>query len=631
MRLRHLFTPSFRNRLRLFFVVIVIIPMIAVGLVLFRLVSTSQESQTDAQLGKAQQVAANLYETSQQRADSAAMAITRDAKLVAAIRARDATTIQRRLDETTRATRAVRAQLKLEREGTFEAGRSPAVAPARKRLVDQDSRPLGELVTSVDGAADFAALVSRLAEVEVIVGGREGVLAATLPTAGRQRLPARGSATVDGVDYRATSFPVPAFDGGELTLRLLIADPGEGGLLGGTSLLVLGVLLGFLILAFAFALTVSRTLQAEIKRLLDAAGALGKGDFSVAVSAEGNDEFARLGKEFNSMARQLEARLEELQRERTRLQEAIRRVGESFAAGLDRVNLLEIVVQTAVDGIGADAGRATMRRDSEERLQEVARTGDPQAFERALHAAEAAVMDAGQMAEIQLGGASALAAPLGAPDDSGGVVGIVSLARAAGDFTLGERELFSYLTNQASLSVENVDLHETVQRQAVTDELTGLFNHRRFQEVMASEVERARRYGHQMGLIMLDLDNFKRVNDTYGHMQGDLVLREVARVLRQSSREIDEPARYGGEEMAVALPQTDIEGAYRFAERVRRRIEALELPLLDGDGSLRVTASFGAASLEAAREGGKDALVAAADAALYRAKRSGKNRTVRAE
>ena len=148
---------------------------------------------------------------------------------------------------------------------------------------------------------------------------------------------------------------------------------------------------------------------------------------------------------------------------------------------------------------------------------------------------------------------------------------------------------------------------------------------------MAAEVERARRYDAEMGLIMLDIDNFKRVNDTYGHLQGDMVLREVARVLRQSSREIDEPARYGGEEMAVALPQTDLEGAYQFAERVRRRIEALDLPLLDADGTLKVTASFGAASLKTTAGDGKDSLVAAADAALYRAKRSGKNRTVRAE
>jgi diguanylate cyclase (GGDEF)-like protein len=129
---------------------------------------------------------------------------------------------------------------------------------------------------------------------------------------------------------------------------------------------------------------------------------------------------------------------------------------------------------------------------------------------------------------------------------------------------------------------------------------------------------------------MLDIDNFKQVNDAYGHLQGDLVLREVARVLRQSSREIDEPARYGGEEMAVALPQTDLEGAYQFAERVRRSVEDLALPLPSGDGVLKVTASFGVASLAAADHADKDALVAAADNALYEAKRMGKNRTVRA-
>jgi diguanylate cyclase (GGDEF)-like protein len=258
--------------------------------------------------------------------------------------------------------------------------------------------------------------------------------------------------------------------------------------------------------------------------------------------------------------------------------------------------------------------------------------GEPQAFERALHAAELAAMDAGTVAEIQIGNASAIAAPLAPTEDGSRELAIVSVARGDRAFTHQERELFSYLTSQAAVSVENVDLHETVQRQAVTDELTGLFNHRRFQEVMSAEVERARRYDQEMGLIMLDIDNFKQENDRYGHVQGDMVLREVARVLRQSARDVDEPARYGGEEMAVALPQTDLDGAYRFAERVRKRIEALELPLRDGNGAkLKVTASFGAASLASAGRPDKEGLVAAADAALYRAKRSGKNRTVKAE
>ena len=124
---------------------------------------------------------------------------------------------------------------------------------------------------------------------------------------------------------------------------------------------------------------------------------------------------------------------------------------------------------------------------------------------------------------------------------------------------------------------------------------------------------------------MLDIDDFKVINDTYGHQQGDLVLIEVVRVLRELSRDIDEPARYGGEEMAVILPQTDLHGAELLAERMRLAIEDLEIERLDGGGHLKVTASFGVASLpECARD--KDGLIAEADAALYRAKRAGKNR-----
>jgi diguanylate cyclase (GGDEF)-like protein len=392
------------------------------------------------------------------------------------------------------------------------------------------------------------------------------------------------------------------------------------------------ILIAFLICAFAFALTAARSLQAQIDRLLSAARALGAGDFSVEVPAEGNDEFAELGREFNSMARQLKTRLEELQLERSRLQETVKRVGESLGKGLDRDALLGIVVQTAVDGVGAEGGRVVLRTsENGAQPEEAARAGNVNSYLAAMMAAEAAAIANAAAAETQISGANALARPLPAPDPDDGMVGVISIARPGGAFSERQQELFAYLARQAAISIENVGLHETIQRQAVTDELTGLFNHRRFQEVMTAEVERVRRFEQELGLIMLDIDNFKRVNDTYGHLQGDHVLREVARVLREASREVDEPARYGGEEMAVALPQTGLDGAFEFAERVRTQIEALELPLLDGDGVLRVTASFGVAALPHSAKPDKDALVAAADAALYRAKRSGKNRTVKAE
>jgi diguanylate cyclase (GGDEF)-like protein len=620
-------TPSFRSRLRLFFVVIVVVPMITMAVVLFQLIVASERSQTDARLAEAQTVSQQIVRELETEAGEVARRIGRDQGLADAVEVEDERAVQQRLDRLTRQEQATYVQLQLDGLGRFESGGLPAVAPASRRLVDESEQPTGRLQAAMLSPEQYASRISKLTGADVVVEQGDSRVAST-SAAAPSDLPDDGAAAIEGTDYRVQSFQAPAV-GGEVTVRLLLPDQDTADPTAAPSLFAAGAFVGFLVLAFIFAVAVSRRLQSEIQRLLVAAQRLGSGDFSVTVPADGNDEFAALGKEFNSMARQLEARLEELQRERARLQEAIRRVGESFAAGLDRVGLLEIVVQTAVDGIGASAGRATMR-DPEDRLKEVARTGEPEAFRRALHAAEAAVIDAGQIAEIQVGGASALAAPLGATEDGDQVIGIVSVARGDRAFTHGERELFAYLTNQASVSVENVDLHETVQRQAVTDELTGLFNHRRFQEVMTAEVERARRYGHELGLIMLDIDNFKSVNDTHGHIQGDMVLREVARVLRQSSREIDEPARYGGEEMAVALPQTDLEGAYQFAERVRGRIEALELPLVDGDGTLRVTASFGVASLATADGATKGSLVAAADGALYEAKRSGKNRTVRA-
>ena len=126
---------------------------------------------------------------------------------------------------------------------------------------------------------------------------------------------------------------------------------------------------------------------------------------------------------------------------------------------------------------------------------------------------------------------------------------------------------------------------------------------------------------------MLDIDDFKQVNDEHGHLQGDEVLRTVGRILNDESRGIDEPARYGGEEFAVALPETGLGGATELAERIRARIEAERIRGVNGTSPLRVTASVGAASMPASAENVRD-LIAAADAALYEAKRSGKNRVV---
>jgi diguanylate cyclase (GGDEF)-like protein len=623
---------SFRNRLTFFFILLVILPVLAVATVGLLIVHNAEQARTGDRLESAQQAATALYVASQDNAEAVAATFAKDDSIAAAIRENDQEKLENRLAGLIDDGTAKRARLDLVGQAPIDVGAEDAVAPARSRIQDEGAT-IGTIELSTITADAYSALVRDAAEVEALVSrGDDDLLGGTLTLASTRDVPKTGGTEIAGTDYQTRSIAAGGFGDGELTVRLLLDDSEVDEAISNRQLGLLFILLAFLLCAFAFAITAARSLQAQIDRLLTAARALGKGDFSVEVPAEGNDEFAALGREFNSMARQLEARLEELQLERSRLQETVKRVGESLGKGLDRDALLGIVVQTAVDGVGAEGGRVVLRDMANgAQPEEAARAGNVASYLAAMMAAEAAAMANGEAAETQISGANALARPLPAPEPDEGMLGVISIARPGGAFSERQQELFAYLARQAAISIENVGLHETIQRQAVTDELTGLFNHRRFQEVMAAEVERVRRFEQELGLIMLDIDNFKRVNDTYGHLQGDHVLREVARVLREASREVDEPARYGGEEMAVALPQTGLDGAYEFAERVRTRIEELELPLVDGDGVLHVTASFGVAALPHSAKPDKDALVAAADAALYRAKRSGKNRTVKAE
>jgi diguanylate cyclase (GGDEF)-like protein len=625
---------SFRTRLRLFFVLIVIVPMVAVTFIVFRLIAESENGQADARVAARQEAAIGLYYDARAGADRLAAQIGRDASLSRALRAGDTAQVRavaRRLLARTGAKRIV-----LSRNGAVwvDVGERAASFPATRSLVAQGTQ-VAELQVSVEDALTYARLVARTTRMETIVRRDGRVIASTIADPGAAGLPDHtGEVTIAGRRFRAASFEAPGFLGARVQVSVLEptastdSDIARGRLVAGL------VLLGFFLLALVSAVVVSRSLDRQIEDFLRAARRLGAGDFSAEVDLRGRDQFAQLGDEFNKMSRELRGRLEELGQERLRMELSLRRIGETFASSLDRDGLLEIVVRTAVDAVDAEGGRALMQdRPGGERTP-VAGVGVDSRV-AAADEAERRAVTLGEPSVADVDGGYALAHPLRAGPAAGAdadtIAGLISVWRSERPFTHRERELFHYLAGQAAVSVENVGLHETVERQAVTDELTGLSNRRRFQETMAAEVERSRRFGQQLGLVMLDIDDFKAVNDNYGHQQGDVVLREVAKILRASSREIDEPARYGGEELAVVLPGTDLEGAHNLAERVREGIAALRLPILGDDDAepLHVTASFGAAALSASAADVR-ALIAAADEALYEAKRAGKNRTVSA-
>lgn len=192
-------------------------------------------------------------------------------------------------------------------------------------------------------------------------------------------------------------------------------------------------------------------------------------------------------------------------------------------------------------------------------------------------------------------------------------------------FPLELREILEVIACQVATKIELGLAHEKIYQLATTDGLTGLANHRTFQHAFDNMLHRALRQTIPLTVVLCDLDYFKKINDTYGHPFGDAVLQEVARVLAGTVRKVDLAARYGGEEFALLLEDSDITGACKQAERVRRAINALEF---HHDGSvIKISMSFGLASFPQDGEN-KNELIKKADQALYHAKARGRNRSV---
>jgi diguanylate cyclase (GGDEF)-like protein len=266
--------------------------------------------------------------------------------------------------------------------------------------------------------------------------------------------------------------------------------------------------------------------------------------------------------------------------------EAISLLGNALAATHDPRGLMPVILDVTVDATGAAGGRVL------EDNRELARVGSS-------------------------AGEEPLDLVLGQSTD-GHEIRLV-LDPPAGGLSPEAGSLAEWLVSQASIALENARLHQVVRRQAITDELTSLVNRRRFNEVLDDEIERARRHGTTLSVLLADLDDFKRINDRFGHPAGDEALREFANLLRVHLRDIDVAARLGGEEFAVLLPETDLEGALTVAERLRRHVDdrgALK------QSDIRLTTSIGVAQYHA---GSREDLLRQADEGLYRAKQQGKN------
>jgi len=208
------------------------------------------------------------------------------------------------------------------------------------------------------------------------------------------------------------------------------------------------------------------------------------------------------------------------------------------------------------------------------------------------------------------------------------LVGLLALAgKNVALMNKESEEFLDQVANQAFIVMENSRLFERVRNMSIRDSLTELFNHRHSIELLTHEFHRMGRYQQEgVSVLMIDIDHFKEINDDHGHLAGDMVLREVARLLTDSVRTVDSVGRYGGEEFLLVLPHTTRADAVKTAERIRKRIE--EHAFWTGEKELEVTVSVGISSFPAEGVDSPSALLREADIALYRAKESGRNRVV---
>lgn len=402
-----------------------------------------------------------------------------------------------------------------------------------------------------------------------------------------------------------------------------------------TSMILLLVLAVVAAALFGYFLT--RGITRPLRDLSAGANAIAAGNYDQNIAARSRDEIGMLARAFNEMAARLAEHIAELNKSREDLKRALTRFGQTLRSTHDMDQLLNDVVETSMDYLRATAGMLLLVTPSRDRLRvSVARGVDQTSFELKLGEGVAGyVAESGNPVRVPDGSLAApaaqepsfrtaLAVPIFSQERIAGVLCLYDKEEEQ-HFTEGDMAGLLSLADSAGVAIENVLLHDEARRLSIVDTVVGIWNRRYFQLRFEQELERSARFGRPFSLLLIDIDDFKVVNDTHGHQRGDSVLIELARRINDTIREIDVFARFGGEEFVLILPETDAQGGVATAEKIRSIIAGQPF---DGDTPLQITVSVGVSCYwEHGRD--QESLIRAADTAMYEAKhQKGKNTVV---